>query len=589
LSSIEGNYYTAAASDNTQLYAVSLDKNGKLVVYVPWINTTYGAAGSSLGLVKSGGDVTISSGVITVTDDSHKHSASTITGTLNTSHIPNLAASKITSGTFDAARIPELDASKITSGTIDAARLPSYVDDVLEGHYYANGVSGSGKAEFVLLGGGSTPVTGESGKIYVDINSNKTYRWSGSTYTVISETLALGETSSTAFAGDKGKVAYAHAQAKGAAYTSGLYKITTNSEGHVTAATAVVKKDITDLGIPSQDTNTAHAHTVTGKGLTLTGAGGLTGTTDLALDFSYYASADNAGFMSQAMFNKLAGIADGANKYTLPLAASGTRGGIQLGYTASGANVPVQLSSEKAYVALTKSAVVAALGITPTDNTGDITSVTAGNGLTGGATSGAATLNVGAGTGISVTADAVALDLEYLVDFDHAGLMSSEYYSRMLGHTHSGSYTPAGTISKPTFTGTKATISAEYTPAGTISAPTFTNGTSTAAKSSSTTTVTGVSNAGSVSNLTASCSNKCLTLTFTKGTATTTQTYTVANKDHTHSVTVNGTISAPTFTGTKATISTEYTPAGSNSAPTFTGTKATIGVGSPILPAVTEE
>ena len=56
--------------------------------------------------------------------------------------------------------------------------------------------------------------------------------------------------------------------------------------------------------------------------------------------------------------------------YTLPLAASGTRGGIKIGYTASGANVPVQLSSEKAYVALTKTAVTTALGYTPpTTNT----------------------------------------------------------------------------------------------------------------------------------------------------------------------------------------------------------------------------
>ena len=56
--------------------------------------------------------------------------------------------------------------------------------------------------------------------------------------------------------------------------------------------------------------------------------------------------------------------------YSLPLAASGTRGGIQIGYTNSGANVAVQLSSEKAYVALTKSAVTSALGYTPpTTNT----------------------------------------------------------------------------------------------------------------------------------------------------------------------------------------------------------------------------
>lgn len=44
-----------------------------------------------------------------------------------------------------------------------------------------------------------------------------------------------------------------------------------------------------------------------------------------------------------------------------------------------------------------------------TANTGDITGVTAGNGLTGGGTSGSVTLTVGAGTGINVTADAVSL------------------------------------------------------------------------------------------------------------------------------------------------------------------------------------
>jgi hypothetical protein len=42
---------------------------------------------------------------------------------------------------------------------------------------------------------------------------------------------------------------------------------------------------------------------------------------------------------------------------------------------------------------------------------GDITAVTAGDGLTGGATSGAATLNVGAGTGIDVAADAISVDV----------------------------------------------------------------------------------------------------------------------------------------------------------------------------------
>lgn len=75
-----------------------------------------------------------------------------------------------------------------TTGKVPSSQLPSYVDDVLE---YAN------KAGF--------PETGESGKIYVAKDTNLTYRWSGTAYVEISPSLALGETSSTAYAGDKGK------------------------------------------------------------------------------------------------------------------------------------------------------------------------------------------------------------------------------------------------------------------------------------------------------------------------------------------------------------------------------------------------
>jgi hypothetical protein len=81
------------------------------------------------------------------------------------------------------------------SGKVPSAQLPAFVDDVLE---YAN------LAAF--------PATGETGKIYVAIDTNKTYRWGGSAYVVISETLSLGETSSTAYRGDRGKTAYDHSQ-----------------------------------------------------------------------------------------------------------------------------------------------------------------------------------------------------------------------------------------------------------------------------------------------------------------------------------------------------------------------------------------
>lgn len=56
------------------------------------------------------------------------------------------------------------------------------------------------------------------------------------------------------------------------------------------------------------------------------------------------------GFMSASDKNKLDRIAPNANNYSLPLAANGTRGGIQVGYEANGRNYPVQLSGEKAYV-----------------------------------------------------------------------------------------------------------------------------------------------------------------------------------------------------------------------------------------------
>lgn len=98
-------------------------------------------------------------------------------------------------------------ASLDANGKVPSAQLPSYVDDVLEG-YVADDLK-----TFYKDSAKSSSYTGETGKIYVDMTNNKTYRWSGSTYVVISETLALGTTASTAFAGDKGLVAYNHSQA----------------------------------------------------------------------------------------------------------------------------------------------------------------------------------------------------------------------------------------------------------------------------------------------------------------------------------------------------------------------------------------
>jgi hypothetical protein len=86
----------------------------------------------------------------------------------------------------------------LVGGLVPASQLPGFVDDVLE---FAN------SAAF--------PATGESGKLYVALDTNKTYRWSGSTYVALDEGVVLGETSSTAYRGDLGKMAYDHSQTSG--------------------------------------------------------------------------------------------------------------------------------------------------------------------------------------------------------------------------------------------------------------------------------------------------------------------------------------------------------------------------------------
>ena len=184
-------------------------------------------------------------------------------------------------------------------GKVPSTQLPSYVDDVLE---FAN------KDAF--------PATGESGKIYVALDTNLTYRWGGTAYVEISQSLAIGTNENTAAAGnhihdaatqtangfmsaaDKEKLdgisagANKYVHASHTVHNSGLYKVTVDAEGHVSNAVAVTKGDITGLGIPAQDTTYGDA---------TTGASGL---------------------MSAADKKKLDSVAEGANKTTVDSALS---------------------------------------------------------------------------------------------------------------------------------------------------------------------------------------------------------------------------------------------------------------------------
>lgn len=291
----------------------------------PTTNTTYGVATSStLGLVKSGTDITVdSSGNVSINDDSHNHIISNIDGlqsaldakkpsepttfSLQTNYVgvrtANRTASQyyefwdsvgwadIQAGSFtthgnfignlsgnadSASSVPwsgitgkpstftpsdhthdsryytesEIDTKLNTklntslkgaasglaeldsTGRVPSSQLPSYVDDVIEGYLY--------DSKFYKESAHTTQITGETGKIYVDLTSNKTYRWSGSAFAVISETLALGETSTTAYRGDRGKIAYDHSQV---AHAPSNAEVNQNAFSNVTVGSTTIAAD----------------------------------------------------------------------------------------------------------------------------------------------------------------------------------------------------------------------------------------------------------------------------------------------------------------------------------------------------------
>ena len=172
------------------------------------------------------GNVSVS---IEVADDSHSHTGSTVsTGTANrvivssasrtlesssvtttelgylsgvTSAIQTQLNNKISTSARGAANgVAPLDADS----KISQQYLPSYVDDVIDGTASAD------LRSFTDLN--SNTVTLETGKIYNDVNTNKSYRYSGTALVALNEGVALGETSSTAYRGDRGAIAYTHSQ-----------------------------------------------------------------------------------------------------------------------------------------------------------------------------------------------------------------------------------------------------------------------------------------------------------------------------------------------------------------------------------------
>lgn len=189
-----------------------------MVVYVKADKTLYKLDGTTTSDWSAiGGDVAADLGELTGRVSAVEGDIDTIEENLNqkvpnTRKINNKALSAdITLSASDVGAIPatqkganngvaELD----ETGKVPSSQLPSYVDDVVEGYLY--------NSKFYKESTHTTEITAESSKIYVTLDTNKTYRWSGTAYVEISAGVALGETPSTAYRGDRGKIAYDHSQ-----------------------------------------------------------------------------------------------------------------------------------------------------------------------------------------------------------------------------------------------------------------------------------------------------------------------------------------------------------------------------------------
>jgi hypothetical protein len=142
--SVPANTVTAAGS---RTYAVQkMATTGGIVVNVPWTDTT-------LAQVTAATAKAITSVSVTTTGDNTNRS--------------------VTFGTGSFAPLG-------SDNKIDSSYLPSYVDDVIEGYYVSTPTATNGT--FYTDSAHTEAITPEQGKIYVDLSTNDTYRWSGSVW-----------------------------------------------------------------------------------------------------------------------------------------------------------------------------------------------------------------------------------------------------------------------------------------------------------------------------------------------------------------------------------------------------------------------
>ena len=384
--------YTAGAA--TKFYAVQLDKNSKLGVYVPWSNTTYSftdnnptlAWGTKSKVATVGGvDIHVTMPANPNTDSKVSQVVSTDT---NTSPRPLLLGNTWsdesdprtgftdTTATVIAAKnvyVRPKDGSLHVSGTIYSGGTTVS----LNGHKHAAGDITSGTLAAARL---PNATTSAKGAVIV-----------GTGLSVSSGTVSLATSGATA-----GSYGSSSNQTPGYGDTFKIPYITVDTYGRITSIADKTVK------IPASDnTNTSHTHTA-GSGLTITGSGGISGETSYAVNTSFTTSASSRNYKVQVDSTSgglyvnvpwtdndtTYGIAnasslglvkssttgttanrdynvqvnsDGTMKVNVPwvntdtnttysTATSSTLGLVKIGFTTSGKNYAVQLSDGQMYV-----------------------------------------------------------------------------------------------------------------------------------------------------------------------------------------------------------------------------------------------
>jgi len=150
--------------------------------------------------VNSGANETLVLGIGADVFDKTVHSTTDITEGTKQFFTNGRADARITNQKGQASGLCPLGADSL----IPSAYLPNSIDEIVEG-YLSGGVFFEDEAHL-------TEITPYDSKLYIDVSTNLQYRWSGSVYVGIQSALALGETSATAYRGDRGKTAFDHSQ-----------------------------------------------------------------------------------------------------------------------------------------------------------------------------------------------------------------------------------------------------------------------------------------------------------------------------------------------------------------------------------------